>query len=99
MRNKYYAENGFIRLEIEIHGLDLRIPTETFNEISRGFNDANGGYLSNGLEDKNPLLHAPCLSGNGALHRFLTSLPEWDGKNVAVQGGSQGGALAILQPV
>ena len=27
---------------------------------------------------------------------FLTSLPEWDGKNVAVQGGSQGGALAII---
>ncbi len=27
---------------------------------------------------------------------FLTSLPEWDGKNCAVQGGSQGGALSII---
>ena len=27
---------------------------------------------------------------------FLTTLPEWDGRNVAVQGGSQGGALAII---
>ena len=27
---------------------------------------------------------------------FLTSLPEWDGRNVAVQGGSQGGALALV---
>ena len=27
---------------------------------------------------------------------FLTSLPEWDGKNIAVQGGSQGGALALV---
>ena len=28
---------------------------------------------------------------------FLTSLPEWDGKNVAVQGGSQGGAWPLSQ--
>ena len=27
---------------------------------------------------------------------YLTSLPEWDGKNAFVQGGSQGGALAIV---
>ena len=27
---------------------------------------------------------------------LLTSLPEWDGRNVAVQGGSQGGALALV---
>ena len=27
---------------------------------------------------------------------YLTSLPEWDGKNVIVQGGSQGGALSII---
>ena len=26
---------------------------------------------------------------------FLTSQPDWDGKNVIVQGGSQGGANAI----
>lgn len=27
---------------------------------------------------------------------LLTSLPQWDGKNLAVQGGSQGGALSIV---
>ena len=27
---------------------------------------------------------------------YLTSLPEWDGKNVIAQGGSQGGALAMV---
>ena len=96
MRNKYYAENGFIRFEIEIHGLDPRIPTETFNEISRGFNDANGGYLSNGLEDKNRYYMRHVYQGLVRCIDFLTSLREWDGKNVAVQGGSQGGALAII---
>ena len=52
LRNKYYAENGFVRFEVEIHGLDPRISSETFGEISRAFNDRNGGYLANGLENK-----------------------------------------------
>ena len=96
MRNKYYAENGFIRFEIEIHGLDPRIPAETFQEISKGFNDGNGGYLANGLEDKNRYYMRHVYQGLVRCIDFLTSLPEWDGKNVAVQGGSQGGALAII---
>ena len=96
MRNKYYAENGFVRFEVEIHGLDPRIPSETFSEISRAFNDRNGGYLANGLENKDIYYMKHVYVGLVRCIDFLTSLPEWDGKNVAVQGGSQGGALAII---
>lgn len=96
MRNKYYAENGFVRFEVEIHGLDPRIPSETFGEISRAFNDRNGGYLANGLENKDIYYMKHVYVGLVRCIDFLTSLPEWDGKNVAVQGGSQGGALAII---
>ena len=96
LRNKYYAENGFIRLEIEIHGLDPRIPKATFDEISKAFNDANGGYLANGLQVKDRYYMKHVYCGLVRCVDFLTSLPEWDGKNVAVQGGSQGGALAII---
>lgn len=96
MRNKYYAENGFVRLEVEIHGLDPRISSETFGEISRAFNDRNGGYLANGLENKDIYYMKHVYVGLVRCIDFLTSLPEWDGKNVAVQGGSQGGALAII---
>lgn len=96
MRNKYYAENGFVRFEVEIHGLDPRISSETFGEISRAFNDRNGGYLSNGLENKDIYYMKHVYVGLVRCIDFLTSLPEWDGKNVAVQGGSQGGALAII---
>lgn len=96
MRNKYYAENGFVRFEVEIHGLDPRIPSETFGEISRAFNDRNGGYLVNGLENKDIYYMKHVYVGLVRCIDFLTSLPEWDGKNVAVQGGSQGGALAII---
>ena len=96
MRNKYYAENGFVRFEVEIHGLDPRISSETFGEISRAFNDRNGGYLPNGLENKDIYYMKHVYVGLVRCIDFLTSLPEWDGKNVAVQGGSQGGALAII---
>ena len=96
MRNKYYAENGFVRFEVEIHGLDPRISSETFGEISRAFNDRNGGYLANGLENKDIYYMKHVYVGLVRCIDFLTSLPEWDGNNVAVQGGSQGGALAII---
>ena len=96
MRNKYYAENGFVRFEVEIHGLDPRISSVTFGEISRAFNDRNGGYLANGLENKDIYYMKHVYVGLVRCIDFLTSLPEWDGKNVAVQGGSQGGALAII---
>lgn len=96
MRNKYYAENGFVRFEVEIHGLDPRISSETFGEISCAFNDRNGGYLANGLENKDIYYMKHVYVGLVRCIDFLTSLPEWDGKNVAVQGGSQGGALAII---
>lgn len=96
MRNKYYAENGFVRFEVEIHGLDPRISSETFGEISRAFYDRNGGYLANGLENKDIYYMKHVYVGLVRCIDFLTSLPEWDGKNVAVQGGSQGGALAII---
>ena len=96
MRNKYYAENGFVRFEVEIHGLDPRMSSETFGEISRAFNDRNGGYLANGLENKDIYYMKHVYVGLVRCIDFLTSLPEWDGKNVAVQGGSQGGALSII---
>ena len=96
LRNKFYAENGFIRFEIEIHGLDPRLPADKFKEISNAFNDANGGYLANGIDDKDRYYMKHVYCGLVRCIDFLTSLPEWDGKNVAVQGGSQGGALAII---
>lgn len=92
LRSKFYAENGFIRFEVEIHGLDPRLSTETFQEMSKAF----GGYLSNGLENKNIYYMKHVYVGLVRCIDFLTSLPEWDGKNVAVQGGSQGGGLSII---
>lgn len=96
LRHRYYADNGCIRFEIEIHGLDPRLSQETFSDISRAFDGRENGYLRNGLDSRdNYYMKRVYLACVRAID-LLTSLPEWDGKNVIVQGGSQGGALAIV---
>jgi cephalosporin-C deacetylase-like acetyl esterase len=95
MRNTYYAKNGFIRLEIEIHGLNPELSDDTFKEISTAFTHENG-YLENGLDNKDNYYMRHVYVACVRCIDFLTQLDEWDGKNVAVQGGSQGGALSIV---
>ncbi len=96
LRHKYYAEQGCIRFEIEIHGLNPKLSAEDFKDISNAFNGRENGYLSNGLDNRDNYymkrVYLACVRSID----LLTSLPEWDGKNVIVQGGSQGGALALV---
>ncbi len=95
-RRKAYAEKGCIRLEIDIHGLNPTMSAELFKEISNAYNGKENGYLSNGLDNRdNYYMRRVYLACVRSID-FLTSLPEWDGKNVFVQGGSQGGALALI---
>lgn len=97
LRHKYYVENGHcIRLEIEIHGLDPRLPAEVFANISRAFNAKENGYLTNNMDNRDDYYMKHVYLACVRCLDLLTSLPEWDGKNVIVQGGSQGGALAII---
>lgn len=92
----FYAEHGFIRMEMEIHGLDPRIPEETFAEITAAFNSASNGYLENGIDSRERYYLRHVYVAMVKAIDLLTSLPEWDGKNVAVQGGSQGGGLSLV---
>lgn len=95
MRNTFYAKNGFIRLEMEIHGLNPEMTDEQFKEITSAF-DYENGYLTNGLDNRDNYymkhVYVACIR---ALD-YLCSLPDWDGRNVFVQGGSQGGALSLI---
>lgn len=95
LRHKYYAEQGCIRLEMEIHGLNPTMTTEEFKEISTAFgNESN--YLNINLDNRDNYYMKRVYMACVRAIDLLTSLPEWDGKNVIVQGGSQGGALAIV---
>ena len=95
MRNTYYAKNGFIRLEMEIHGLNPEMTEEQFKEISTAFSGENG-YVENGLDNRDNYYMKHVYTACVRVIDYLTSLPEWDGRNVFVQGGSQGGALSIV---
>lgn len=88
----YFQEAGVIRFVTEIHGLNPTIPDETFSEIRSAFSE----YLQMGLEHPDHFYMRHVYQGLVRSIDFLTQLPEWDGRNVAVLGGSQGGALAIV---
>lgn len=96
LRHKYYAENGCVRLEIEIHGLNPTLSADTFSEITKALSNGPNNYLNNGLDNKDNFYMKRVYTGLVRCIDLLTSLPQWDGKNVIVQGGSQGGALAII---
>lgn len=96
LRHKYYAENGFIRMEMEIHGLDPRLPKATFDDISRAFGGKENGYLQNNIDSRDRYYMKRVYLSLIRCIDLLTCLPEWDGRNVVVQGGSQGGALSIV---
>lgn len=96
LRHRYYADNGCIRMETEIHGLNPRMSEKQFKEISNAMNTGVNSYLYQGLDAPEHYYMRHVYLGLVRCIDFLTSLPEWDGKNVAVQGGSQGGALSIV---
>lgn len=96
LRHRYYADNGCIRFETEIHGLDPRLSEKLFKEISNAFNTGVNSYLYQGLNSRDAYYMKHVYLGLVRAIDFVTSLPEWDGKNVVMQGGSQGGALSLV---
>ena len=93
---RFYPENGFIRMALDIHGLNPTLSEEVFAEIRAAFDNKGNAYLRQGLEDRNLYYMKHVYLGLVRCIDILTQLPEWDGKNVIMQGGSQGGALALI---
>lgn len=93
---RFYPEGGFIRMALDIHGLNPTMSEQVFKEINAAFNNIYNGYLRQNLEDRNQYYMKHVYLGLVRCIDVLTSLPEWDGRNVIIQGGSQGGALALV---
>lgn len=96
LRHKYYAENGMIRFETEIHGMDPRWSEAMFKDIQSAFASKDNNYLTNGIDSRERYYMRHVYGGMVACMKYLQSLPEWNQKDLAVQGGSQGGALALV---
>ena len=89
----YFGHEGMIFMKIEIHDNDPRIPNDEYNAMRAKKCD---GYMRRGMADKDTYYYKDVYVGCARAIDFLCSLPEWDGRNVIVTGGSQGGALTIV---
>lgn len=87
------AEKGFIVLDIGIHGIPVNLEPVVYQNLMTA---ALKNYMMAGLDDKDQYYYKRVYLGCVRANDFLTSLPEYDGKNLAVFGGSQGGALSIV---
>jgi cephalosporin-C deacetylase len=87
------AEKGFITFQIGIHGIPVNMDPLVYANLASG---ALSGYWNYNLDDKDRFYYKRVYLGCVRANDFLVSLPQYDGKNLAVMGGSQGGALSIV---
>lgn len=87
------AGRGAITLQIGIHGIPIDMAPEVYANLTSG---ALNGYWNFNISDKDLYYYRRVYLGCIRAVDFLVSLPQYDGQNLGIQGGSQGGALAIV---
>lgn len=87
------AGRGLITFQIGIHGIPVIQPQDVYDGLVTG---GLSGYSTFGLDSRERYYYRRVYTGTVRANDFLTSLPQWDGRNLGVTGGSQGGALAIV---
>jgi cephalosporin-C deacetylase-like acetyl esterase len=87
------AGRDVITLEIGIHGVPVNMDASVYADMSR---HAISAYWQYNLDDKDRYYYKKVYLGCVRAVDFIFSLPEFDGSNIVVSGGSQGGALAII---
>lgn len=94
--------NGFnlgaeiITLEIGIHGIPVTMPAGVYVDLRMS---ALMNYQGFNMNDRDKFYYKRVYLGCVRSIDFLASLPEYDGENIGVTGGSQGGALSIVTAV
>jgi cephalosporin-C deacetylase-like acetyl esterase len=87
------ADKGFIVFTIGIHGIPVNMDQAVYNDLNNG---ALKGYFFFNASNRDNFYYKRVYMGCIRANDFITSLPEFDGKNLAVSGNSQGGALSII---
>ncbi|HCM21191.1 MAG TPA: acetylxylan esterase, partial [Porphyromonadaceae bacterium] len=80
------AEKGVITLQIGIHGVPVTLDASVYNNLSAGALD---GYPNYNLDDKDRYYYKRVYLGCVRAVDFIFNLPEFDGNNIVVMGGSQ----------
>ena len=87
------ARRGVIHLAIGIHGIPVDRDSLLYNELRATALDR---YYTFGIESRDSYYYKRVYVGAVRAGDFLFSLPQFDGTNYVVEGGSQGGGLAII---
>ena len=87
------AEKGIITFEIGIHGIPVNLDQSVYNSLGSG---ALSGYMQANLDDKDKYYYKRVYLGCVRAVDFIESLDSFNEKDIAVTGGSQGGALSII---
>jgi len=91
--NPGLAEKGIISLTIGIHGIPVNLSQKVYDELSGG---ALLNYYRINLDDRDNYYYKRVYLGCLRSVDFIFTLPQFNGKDIAVIGGSQGGALSIV---
>ena len=87
------AEKGFITFQIGIHGIPVNLDPAVYQALGAG---ALQGYNTFNLDERDRYYYRRVYLGCVRANDFLVTRPRYDGKRLAVTGGSQGGALSIV---
>lgn len=87
------AEKGIITVRIGIHGIPLDMPSHVYTNLTRG---ALKGYPLFNLDHRDRYYYKRVYLGCIRAVDYIYSLPQFNKQKLAVEGGSQGGALAIV---
>jgi cephalosporin-C deacetylase-like acetyl esterase len=87
------AEKDIITFQIGIHGLPVNLDSKVYDALGKG---ALNGYPTYNLDARDHFYYRRVYLGCVRANDYLVTLPRWNRKVLAVTGGSQGGALAIV---
>lgn len=87
------CEKGVITLQIGIHSMPVTFDASVYTALQNG---ALRAYYFYNLDDRDRYFYRRVYLGCLRANDFLVSRPRWDGRRLAVTGGSQGGALSIV---
>ncbi|TDQ11514.1 acetylxylan esterase [Pedobacter metabolipauper] len=87
------ADSGMITLQIGIHGISVTSPAALYSNLTLG---ALRDYYYMNLDDRDRYYYKRVYLGCVRAVDYLATLSQYDGSNLGVWGGSQGGALSIV---
>ena len=87
------AEKGFVSFTIGIHGIPVNLDQSVYNNLMQG---ALNSYWTTNLDDKDKAYYKRVYLGCVRAVDFIETLECFNGEDIGVTGGSQGGALSIV---